>query len=56
MIVIGPIGLMLKSARRARLQAWGRPILRDGAEPVIGPRFVRTRWRLLRMRAGRIAR
>src|SRR5260370_33905128 len=25
-------------------------ILRDGVEPVIGPRFARTRWRLLRMR------
>ena len=26
-------------------------ILRDGAEPVIGPRFARTRWRLLTMRS-----
>src|SRR5580692_1182554 len=27
-------------------------MVRDGAEPVIGPRFARTRWRLLTMRAG----
>src|SRR3979409_1016762 len=27
------------------------PILRDAAEPVIGPRFARTGWRLLRMRS-----
>jgi hypothetical protein len=25
-------------------------MVRDGAEPVIGPRFARTRWRLLTMR------
>jgi hypothetical protein len=29
---------------------WRLLILRDSAEPVIGPRFARTRWRLLRMR------
>src|SRR5438046_1302318 len=27
-------------------------MVRDGAEPVIGPRFARTRWRLLTMRGG----
>jgi hypothetical protein len=26
-------------------------ILRDGAESIIGPRFARTRWRLLRTRS-----
>jgi len=25
-------------------------MVRDGAEPVIGPRFARTRWRVLTMR------
>jgi len=25
-------------------------VVRDGAEPVIGPRYARTRWRLLTMR------
>jgi hypothetical protein len=25
-------------------------MVRDGAEPVIGPRYARTRWRLLTMR------
>ena len=44
-VMLGPssttsTGLMLRSARRARLEARGRPILRDGAS------------RLLRMRAG----
>src|SRR5260370_38615162 len=31
-------------------------ILRDAAEFIIGPRFARTRWRLLRMRTGVVAR
>ena len=34
-----------------RCCAVGGYILRDGAEPVIGPRYARTRWRLLRMRS-----
>jgi len=31
---------------------WHQPghMVRDGAEPVIGPRYARTRWRLLTMR------
>src|SRR6266478_7348108 len=39
---------MLRSARRARLEAWPpsrSPCFETAAEPVIGPRFARTRWR-----------
>jgi hypothetical protein len=46
------IGLMLRSVAQRRVSKHGAaPILRDGAEFIIGPRFARTRWRLLRMRA-----
>jgi hypothetical protein len=48
--------LILRSLRSKRLEGcrpdWGL-VVRDGAEPVIGPRFARTRWRLLTMRGYR---
>src|SRR6202044_200195 len=41
---------LLRASRR--MATWVHPaILRDAAEFFIGPRFARTRWRLLRMRA-----
>jgi hypothetical protein len=44
---------LAQNMRRDREGVFGESaglILRDGAEPVIGLRFARTRWRLLRMR------
>ena len=44
--------LMVRSAslRVSNHEAEHAAILRDGAEFIIGPRFARTRWRLLRRR------
>ncbi len=44
-------GLILRSAllcASRRIALWH--MVRDGAEFIIGPRFARTRWRLLTMR------
>jgi hypothetical protein len=43
---------MVRSAKRVSNHEAGPVafILRDAAEFIIGPRFARTRWRLLRMR------
>src|SRR5260370_24795701 len=45
---------MVRSAhlRVSRTMSPYASILRDAAEFIIGPRFARTRWRLLRMRTG----